>query len=151
VPQLNGIHHLAFITADMDRLIAFYRDVFDAEVVMDLEEDGLRHVFIDLGGGTVLHPFQIPGKTPPSYQPLFERGRLDHVALRAASEGDFYDLRRRIIAAGASDGDVTDMGNLLLVSFVDPDGGGHEVVWPKPDVPVADGWKRRDWTTIDVD
>jgi hypothetical protein len=37
------------------------------------------------------------------------------------------------------------------VSFVDPDGGGHEVVWPKPDVPAAEGWRRRDWQTIDVD
>ena len=31
------------------------------------------------------------------------------------------------------------MGSLLLLSFIDPDGGGHEVVWVKPGVPVAQG------------
>ena len=46
---LNDIHHLTFITADLDRLIAFYERVFEARVTVDLEEDGLRHAFIEVG------------------------------------------------------------------------------------------------------
>jgi catechol 2,3-dioxygenase-like lactoylglutathione lyase family enzyme len=53
---INGINHLTFITADIDRLIAFYRRVFEARVTLDLEEEGLHHVFIEVGphidGGT---------------------------------------------------------------------------------------------------
>ena len=144
---LDGINHLTFLTADIDRLIAFYRRVFEARVTLDIEEEGLRHVFIEVGRNTVLHPFQVPGVAPPAQQPMFQRGRLDHFALNAATEGAFRELRERIVAEGAGDGLVTDMGALLIFSFTDPDGGVHEVVWMKPDVPVETTLKRADWTT----
>ena len=62
---LNDIHHLTSITADMDRLVAFYERVFGARVTLDLEEEGLRHAFVELGPHTVLHPFEVPGVEPP--------------------------------------------------------------------------------------
>lgn len=149
---LNGINHLTFITADMERLIDFYRRVFEAHVTLDLEEEGLRHVFLEVGPHTVLHPFQIPGVTPPVHQPpMFQRGRLDHFALNAVNETAFWELRRRLISEGASDGVVTDMGSLLIFTFTDPDGGVHEVVWMKQVVPVRATLKRADWTTVEVD
>jgi catechol 2,3-dioxygenase-like lactoylglutathione lyase family enzyme len=148
---LNDIHHLTFITADMDRLISFYKRIFEAQVIVDLEEEGLRHAFIEVGPHTVLHPFQIPGVEPPGQQPMFQRGRLDHFALNAASEEAFRELRRRIVAEEASDGVVTDMGSLLLFSFLDPDKARHEVVWKKPGIPVEAGFKRADWKTVELD
>jgi catechol 2,3-dioxygenase-like lactoylglutathione lyase family enzyme len=151
VQLLNGIHHLTFVTADMDRLIGFYERAFGAHVMLDLEEDGLRHAFIEVGPHTVLHPFQVPGLQPPDYQPMFERGRLDHFALNAVNEEAFNEVRQRLVAEGVSDGVVTDMGSLLLLSFRDPDGGGHEVVWVKPGVPVAQGIRRAEWTTVDME
>jgi catechol 2,3-dioxygenase-like lactoylglutathione lyase family enzyme len=87
LPLLNDIHHLTFITSDLDRLIALYERVFGARVTVDLEEGGLRHAFIEVGPHTVLHPFEVPGVEPPSSQPMFQRGRLDHFALNAASFG----------------------------------------------------------------
>ena len=58
-----GPHHLATLSADLDRLIGFYEQVFDADVILDMREEGLRHAFLDLGGGFVLHPFEIPEST----------------------------------------------------------------------------------------
>jgi catechol 2,3-dioxygenase-like lactoylglutathione lyase family enzyme len=147
---LNDINHLTFITADMDRLIAFYERVFEARVRVELEEDGLRHTLIEVGSHTYLHPFQIPGVQPPPPQPMFQRGRLDHFALNAASEEAFRELLRRVMAEGRDDGVVTDMGALLLFSFTDPDGGRHEVVWMKPGVPLEAGLKRAGWTTVEL-
>ena len=144
---VNGIHHLTFITEDMDRLIAFYKRVFDADVTLDLEEGPVRHAFIQVGETTVLHPFQLPEITPPGTQPMFERGRLDHFALNATSEDTFREIRKRIIAEGRDDGVVIDMGLLLLFNFTDPDDGEHEVVWLKPDG-TRDGILRKDWTYI---
>jgi catechol 2,3-dioxygenase-like lactoylglutathione lyase family enzyme len=149
--MLNDIHHLTFITADMDRLIGFYERIFGARVTVDLEEEGLRHAFIEVGPHTVLHPFQVPGIEPPGHQPMFGRGRLDHFALNAASEEAFREARRRLVAEGASDGAVTDMGSLLLLSFNDPDGGAHELVWVKPGVPVSRGLRRAEWTSLRLD
>jgi catechol 2,3-dioxygenase-like lactoylglutathione lyase family enzyme len=147
---LNGIHHLTFITSDLDRLIAFYERVFGARVTVDLEEEGLRHAFIEVGPHTVLHPFQVPGVEPPGTQPMFQRGRLDHFALNAASFEAFRELQRRIVAKRAGDGVVTDMGSLLNFGFTDPDGGQHEVIWVKPGVPVEAGLRRAEWSTVEV-
>jgi len=151
VQLLNDMHHLTFLTADMDRLIDFYARVFGARVTVDLEEEGLRHAFIEIGPHSVLHPFQVPGVEPPGAQPMFERGRLDHFALNAATEEAFREARRRLVEEGASDGTVTDMGSLLLLSFSDPDEGRHELVWVKPGVPVAQGLRRAEWTRSDLD
>ena len=130
-------------------MIGFYERIFEAQVTVDLEEEGLRHAFIAIGPRTVLHAFQVPGVEPPRHQPMFQRGRLDHFALNAASEEAFWELRRRLLDAAASTGVVTDMGSLLLFSFTDPDEGGHEVVWAKPGVPVAQGLRRADWKMVE--
>ncbi len=82
---------------------------------------------------------------------MFGRGRLDHVALSAASEEAFWELRRRVVAEGVADGEVVDMGSLLNFGFVDPDGASHEVVWAKPGVPVERSIRRAEWTTVDVE
>jgi hypothetical protein len=63
-----------------------------------LEEEGLRHAFIEVGPHTVLHPFEVPGIEPPGPRPMFQRGRLAHFALSAASEEAFRKLRRRLVA-----------------------------------------------------
>jgi catechol 2,3-dioxygenase-like lactoylglutathione lyase family enzyme len=148
---LNDIHHLAFITADMDRLIGFYERVFEAEVTMDLTEDNLRHVFIQIGPHTVLHPFEIPGHNPPAdSQPRFNRGRLDHFALNAASEEAFIEIYRRLKAEGVHIGEVVDMGAILLFTFCDPDNGEQEVAWIKPGQHDENSLLRKNWTTVDL-
>jgi catechol 2,3-dioxygenase-like lactoylglutathione lyase family enzyme len=150
LPLLNDIHHLTFITADLDRLIAFYERVFRARVTANLEEEGLRHAFIEVGPHTVLHPFQVPDLNPPGSQPMFQRGRLEHFGLNAASEEAFGELRCRVVAEGVGGGVVTDMGSLLSFSFIDPDGGQYEVIWVKPDVPVEAGLRRAEWRTVEM-
>ena len=142
-----GAHHVATLTADMDRLVAFYTGVFGAEVVLDLREEGLRHVFLDLGGGFLLHPFEIPGVDVPQGEiASFERGRIDHLALSVDTAETFWTLRERIFQAGASDGQVTDLGPLLSAGFTDPDGLWGEVCWDRPPDqargPEVSGWVR---------
>ena len=142
-----GTHHVATVTADLDRLIRFYEQVFEAHVRWDLREEGLRHAFIDLGGAFARHPFVIPGcDVPQGELPIFERGRIDHLALRAETEDVFWTVRNRIYEAGAGDGQVTDLGPLLSVGFVDPDGLWGEVCWDRPanearGAGEAAGWK----------
>ena len=150
LPLLDDIHHLTFITADMDRLISFYERVFGARTTVDLEEEGVRHAFIEVGPYTILHPFQVPGVEPPGQQQFFQRGRLDHFALNAASEGAFRELHRRLAAEGTLDSVVTDMGSILLFSFLDPDEGRHEVVWRKLGIPVEAGLRQAEWKTVEL-
>jgi hypothetical protein len=139
----------------MGRLIAFYERVFDAQVTLDREDGGRRHAFIEIGPHTVLHPFEVPSDEVPGRQAIFERGRLDHFALNAASEHAFREIRLRLIAEGAhatEGGLVTDMGSLLSFSFHDPDDGWHEVIWVKPGAASDDALKGpSEWEMIDLD
>jgi catechol 2,3-dioxygenase-like lactoylglutathione lyase family enzyme len=149
---VDGVHHVTFLTEDMDRLLDFYVRVFDAEVTLDMTEDGVRHTFINVGPTTVLHPFQMlegPGPPPPS--PMFTRGRLDHFALLAPNEEAFRELRRRIEAAGAADGDVRDMGSFWIMGYFDPDGAAHEVMLQRPGPLDEEKLKRANWTTVNLD
>ena len=148
---LDGAHHITFLTDDMDRLLAFYVRVFDAEVTLDMTEEGVRHVFLRVGPKTVLHPFELlEGPAPPPPAPMFSRGRLDHFALLAPSEEAFRELRRRIEAEGAADGDVRDMKTMWIMGFHDPDGFYVEVIWRKPGVPAGGALERAKWRTVEL-
>ena len=151
---VNDLHHMTFLTADMDRLISFYERVFEARVTLDREDGGLRHAFIQIGDHTVLHPFQVPAADVPGRQEIFQRGRLDHFAFNAASEDAFREIRRRLIAEGAhatEGGLVTDMGAVWSLSFHDPDDGWHEVMWTKPGASLADLKPPPEWQMIEID
>lgn len=129
MPLLDGCNHIALVTNDLDRLLRFYTDVFEAEVIDDMTEGPVRHVLLDLGGGLVLHPFQFADANPngAGSATMFERGHLDHFGMNVADEVTFELLRARLVEAGASDGTVTDFGITRNVWFTDPDGMGCEI------------------------
>jgi catechol 2,3-dioxygenase-like lactoylglutathione lyase family enzyme len=147
-----GVHHMTFLTEDIDSLSTFYARVLDARRTLDMTEEGVRHVYLAVGPTTVLHPFQIlDGPVlPPAPGTMFGRGRLDHFALRAPSEDAFREIRRRVEAEGAADGDVRDMRSMWIMAFFDPDGFYVEVVWLKPDVADSETLPRADWTTVEL-
>ena len=64
---------------------------------------------------------------------MFGRGRLDHLALQAASVEDFETIRERLMALGAADDFVSDFGPMLSLFFRDPDGLECEVCVENPD------------------
>lgn len=133
-----GLHHVATLTHDSDRLQSFYRDVFDAEVLSDGSEfpdgTGPRLTVIRIGPDAELNVFQIEGNTQADVQtPMFGRGRLDHFALMAESLGAFEEIRMRLRARGAADDFVTDFGPVLSIFFRDPDGLEGEVCVANPD------------------
>jgi hypothetical protein len=69
--------------------------------------------------------------------PMFERGRIDHIGLRAASIDALDLIRDRLIARAATDGFVTDFGPIVSVFFRDPDGLEGEVCVTNPDARPA--------------
>ncbi len=134
---LSGIQHVATLTKDTDRLVAFYRDVFDAgsaENPEPAEEGAPRLTFIHVGPTAELNVFEFEGNTEADRQtPMFGRGRIDHLALQASSLESFEELRRRLMARGAADDFVTDFGPILSVFWRDPDGLECELTVPNPD------------------
>ena len=130
---LNGINHIAVVSNDVDRLRAFYVEVFEAEVgpTRPHGEDGGETMTIRIGPHTELNVVTIAGNTQADRQtPMWGRGRLDHFGLQAESQESFETITQRLVEHGASDGEVNDFGAALSVFFRDPDGLEGEVVFP---------------------
>ena len=129
MPPVTGLNHVAVMTGDLDRLIAFYTAAFGFEVVFHESEQGMRHAVLRIGAESWLHPVEVQGGQHASGDSLmFQRGHLDHLALTAASRDAFEQTRQRLIAAGASDGAVDDLGAYHALWFSDPDGMRGELV-----------------------
>ncbi len=138
VMLLNGFNHVAVLTSDTERLQAFYTDIFDAVVLRDGPESDdhpdVRMTVIHVGPQSELNVFEVKGNHEAERQtPMFGRGRLDHLALQAASLEAFETIRERLMARGAADDFVTDFGPILSVFFRDPDGLECEVCVENPD------------------
>lgn len=152
MPLAAGCNHVATHTQDLDRLVAFYAQVFDAEVSVDLQEGPIRHAMIDLEGGFCLHPFEHADGSlhAAGSDKMFDRGHLDHLAIDVADRQTFQLLRTRLVDAGASEGTITDFGAVQCVWFEDPDGMGAEIaIWTDAAPRRFDERRRERYTPAD--
>jgi hypothetical protein len=131
-PLVAGLSHAAVITADLDRLAAFYADVFDAGRLDVPAPPGTRATTIQLAPTVGLAVLELPGSAHVDGRgPMLDRGHLDHIAFDVAGPRELEAVRQRLVARGASDGVVHDYGPMLAVHFVDPDGMETEVGWTR--------------------
>jgi catechol 2,3-dioxygenase-like lactoylglutathione lyase family enzyme len=131
---LGGINHVAVLTGDTERFVEFYGAVFDATHESLETGEGFALTLVWVGPTAELNVFEVAGNTEHERQvPMFGRGRLDHLALEAASIEAFDEIRARLLARRATDGFVTDFGHILSLFFRDPDGLEAEVCVQNPD------------------
>lgn len=135
---LRGIGHVALVTRDLDRFTRFYAEALGAPALERSERDRrLGLGFVRVGDAVLLHVFERPegglgGVADDELPQPFRRGPVDHISLEAAGPEAFSDARRRLVALGATDGDVVDFGPLVSLFFVDPDGRQLELSLTKP-------------------
>lgn len=127
---LTGFHHVAVVTGDLDRFIEFYASIFDAQSIPIEPTPAFRHALVRVGSTATLHPVELKSHwcSQGIAAPL-ARGHLDHLALHAPSREILREIRRRLMARGASDGAVMDLGPMLSLAFIDSDGMHGEVCW----------------------
>jgi catechol 2,3-dioxygenase-like lactoylglutathione lyase family enzyme len=79
------LHHVALVTNDMAKTVAFYRDVLGSEIAMAhrmSRPEAERHYFITVAPNTVFAFFEFPDAELPEFQDatLPKTGRaLDHI------------------------------------------------------------------------
>lgn len=146
---VNGINHVAVLTSDLDRFIAFYREVFELPLLFEETTPAFRHAILATGPSSWLHPAAISGNPHGAALPdMFTRGHLDHIALTAQSAQAFAEIRQRLIERQVSTGDVEDLGAFHALWFRDPDGMKGELCLivdaqlrqfhaPRPLIPVV--------------
>lgn len=132
-PKTLGFNHVATMTPDLERYLEFYGDIFGAEVIhiMDAEGDHPRMAIVDVGGHCALNVFEVPADSIVGERNrMGGRGPIDHYALAVGSEEELLAVRDRLVAVGASPGEVTQFGmGLRSVFFRDPDGAELEVAY----------------------
>jgi catechol 2,3-dioxygenase-like lactoylglutathione lyase family enzyme len=130
MPITSGFNHVATLTADLDRLVGFYRDVFGAETAfeMDAEPGHPRMAILELGGGAALNVFEVPADQIIGEQrSLGRRGAIDHFALAVDSLPTLKSVRDRLQAHGADIGEIQRLGGEWSLFFRDIDGMELEV------------------------
>jgi catechol 2,3-dioxygenase-like lactoylglutathione lyase family enzyme len=119
--EFRGINHLALVSSDMARTVAFYRDILGMPLIKTIElPAGMgQHFFFDCGNGDSLAFFWFPDAPPPApgiaapaNRPdqgslTSAQGSMNHVAFDVPADAiDTYVERLR--AAGI---DWTDVAN----------------------------------------
>src|SRR5437763_9031231 len=132
------IGHVHLKVADLDRALAFYRDVLGFD---ETQRMGDQAAFISAGGyhhHIGLNTWESKGGSPP---PAGTTG-LYHVAIRYPDRKTLADALRRIVDAGVPIEGASDHGVSEAIYLRDPDGNGIELYrdrpreeWPRP----ADG------------
>jgi catechol 2,3-dioxygenase-like lactoylglutathione lyase family enzyme len=134
-PETCGFNHVATMTADLDRYLEFYGDIFGAEVltIMEAQGDHPRMAVVNMGGNGALNVFEVSAESIVGDRTkMGGRGPIDHYALAVESEEKLKEIRDRLVATGASPGEITQFGPALLsVFFRDPDGAELEVAYLK--------------------
>lgn len=129
----NGFNHIATVTADLDRVVAFYDAVFEAKVTFEMAAtaDHPRMAIVDLGGGGALNVFEAaPESIVGDRTKQGGRGPIDHYAIAVDSRATLEMVRDRLRDAGADIGDIQRLGDLWSLFFRDPDGMELEVCAP---------------------
>ena len=117
------IGHVHLKVADIDRSLAFYRDILGFEV---MQRNGDEAVFISAGGyhhHLGLNTWESRGASPP---PRGTTG-LFHAAIRYPDRRSLGDALRRLVEAGWPIDGATDHGVSEAIYLRDPDENGIEL------------------------
>jgi catechol 2,3-dioxygenase-like lactoylglutathione lyase family enzyme len=96
----RGVHHVALLSRDVARTIAFYQDLLEfplTELFENRDYRGSTHFFFDIGNGNLLAFFDFPGLDLGEYAEVL--GGLHHLAISV--EPERWDrLAAKLDAAG---------------------------------------------------
>lgn len=133
MPITTGFNHIATVTTDLDRVVAFYTAVFEATVTFEMAAtaDHPRMAILDLGGGSALNVSEAASEEIVGNRAKFGgRGPIDHYGIAVDSQPTLEAVRDRLVAAGADIGDIRVLGDIWSLFFRDPDGMELEVCAP---------------------
>ena len=99
-PKTVGFNHVATMTSDLDRYLAFYQKIFGAEVVsvMEAEGDHPKMAIVNMGGNSALNVFEVPADSIVGNRgKMGGRGPIDHYAFAVESEKQLLEIRDRLV------------------------------------------------------
>jgi glyoxylase I family protein len=132
--QLRGLHHITAICRDLERTIAFWRDLMGLAIVHDAPSDddpSARHVWfgsLDGSAGTLVSFMQYP-ELPKGVVGV---GSTHHFALTVESADEQEAWRDYLRDHGVQCTDVFDRAGFRSIYLRDPDGHIVEIATRGP-------------------
>ncbi len=129
------VGHVHLKVADLERAIAFYRDVLGFELTQRM---GAEAAFLSAGGyhhHVGLNTWESRGGRPPGSGTT----GLYHAALLYPTRRALATALRRLLEAGVALDGAADHGVSEALYLRDPDGNGLELYWDRPE----SDWPRR--------
>ncbi len=120
----RGVHHVALLSSDVERTIAFYQDLLEfplTELFENRDYRGSTHFFFDIGNGNLLAFFDFPGLDLGPYAEVL--GGLHHLAISVEPER-WEHLVAKLDAAGVPNQRMSGSS----VYFQGPDGERLELI-----------------------
>lgn len=123
------VGHVHLKVADLERALAFYRDVLGFEVT---QRFGTQAAFLSVDGyhhHLGLNTWESRGGKPPAPGTT----GLYHVAFLYPTRAALAEAVRRVVAAGIALDGAADHGVSEAIYLSDPDGNGVELYWDRPE------------------
>jgi catechol 2,3-dioxygenase-like lactoylglutathione lyase family enzyme len=135
MPVTTGFNHIATVTANLDRTVAFYEQAFGAVKTFEMaaEPDHPRMAVLDLGGGAALNVFEAESEDEivGDRRRQGGRGPIDHFAVAVDTLATLERVKDRLLQLGADIGEIHKLGDVWSLFFRDPDGMELEVCAPQ--------------------
>ena len=128
------VGHIHLKVADLDRAIAFYRDVLGFDLKQRM---GDQAAFLSAGGyhhHVGLNTWESRGGSPPPHGTT----GLYHVAFLFPDRRSLAQALQRVLDAGVRLDGASDHGVSEALYLRDPDGNGIELYWDRPE----ENWPR---------
>jgi glyoxalase family protein len=120
--RITGIHHITVLVSDVERSLAFYRNVLGMQLVEQTvnDDDGsARHfIFGDAGGQQLVTCLEYPDLD----EGKVGRGSTHHFALAVESEAELVAWKQYLTEKGIPTTDVMDRTGAKSIYLRDPDG-----------------------------
>ena len=138
--RVTGLGHVGVYVRDLERMVAFYRDVMGMQITKQNWRAGM--VFLSSDPETVDHEIALMRGRPYAEDPHL----IQQISMRVATLDDLRDFQGRLRAGGYRIERVVNHASAIGCYFLDPEGNRTEVFWltgRESWVPVA--------TPIDID
>jgi catechol 2,3-dioxygenase-like lactoylglutathione lyase family enzyme len=121
--RVRGLGHVGIYVSDLERMVAFYRDVMGMQVTKQNWRAGI--VFLSSDPEVVDHEIALMRGRPSSEDPHL----IQQISMRVASLDDLRDFHRRLRAEGYRIERVVNHASAIGCYFFDPEGNRTEVFW----------------------
>lgn len=121
--RVTGLGHVGIYVRDLERMVAFYRDVMGMRVTKQNWRAGM--VFLSADPAAVDHEIALMHGRPDASDPHI----INQISMRVESLDDLRAFHRRLVAEGYRIEAIVNHASAIGCYFYDPEGNRTEVFW----------------------